>query len=116
MENGGWRFLLPFPSSIFSFPFSVFLLYHLADGGTAGYVMANGSMTTNVTEERATRQALIEEGFVDCIVVNQLTVEGQNTRRPDVVVYVNGLPLVIFDLKSPCGEAANVAIVDSTST
>jgi len=43
-------------------------LHHLADGGTAGYVMANGSMTTNITEERATRVALIEEGFVDCIV------------------------------------------------
>lgn len=43
-------------------------LYHLRDGGTAGYVMANGSMTTGVTEEKNARVALIEEGFVDCII------------------------------------------------
>jgi len=43
-------------------------LYHLADGGTAGTVMANGAMTTNQSAEKHTRQALIEEGFIDCIV------------------------------------------------
>ncbi len=43
-------------------------LYHLADGGSAGYVMANGAMTTNTREEKETRQALVDEGLVDCIV------------------------------------------------
>lgn len=43
-------------------------LYHLADGGTAGYVMANGAMTTNQGQEKETRRLLIEEGFVDCVV------------------------------------------------
>ena len=43
-------------------------LYHLEEGGTAGFVMANGSMTTSIKEERETRIALIEEGFVDCVV------------------------------------------------
>jgi len=37
----------------------------------------------------------------DFLVVNQLSVQGQNDRRPDLVVYVNGLPLVVFELKSP---------------
>jgi type I restriction enzyme, R subunit len=37
----------------------------------------------------------------DFLVVNQLSVKGQNDRRPDVVVYVNGLPLVLFELKNP---------------
>lgn len=45
----------------------------------------------------------------DFLVVNQLTVEGQNARRPDQVIYVNGLPLVIFELNSPWDEYANVA-------
>jgi type I restriction enzyme M protein len=35
-------------------------LYHLDDGGTAGTMMANGAMTTNTTEEKETRKALIE--------------------------------------------------------
>src|SRR6266496_3231231 len=37
----------------------------------------------------------------DFLIVNQLSVRGQNDRRPDVVVYVNGLPLVLFELKNP---------------
>ena len=43
-------------------------LYHLADGGTAGYVMANGAMTTNQIQEKQVRQILVDEGFVDCVV------------------------------------------------
>jgi len=37
----------------------------------------------------------------DFVVVNQLPVHGQNDRRPDLVVYVNGLPLALFELKNP---------------
>jgi type I restriction enzyme R subunit len=37
----------------------------------------------------------------DFLVVNQLPVHGQNDRRPDLVVFVNGLPLVLFELKNP---------------
>jgi type I restriction enzyme M protein len=43
-------------------------LHHLNDGGTAGYVMANGAMNSNTGEERAAREALADGGFVDCIV------------------------------------------------
>src|SRR5437660_3874642 len=36
------------------------------------------------------------------LAVNQFTViEGQNSRRPDIVVFVNGLPLAIIELKIP---------------
>jgi type I restriction enzyme R subunit len=37
----------------------------------------------------------------DFHVVNQLPVRGQNDRRPDVLLYVNGLPLVLLELKNP---------------
>lgn len=37
-------------------------------------------------------------------VVNQLPIRGQNDRRPDVIIYVNGLPLVVFELKNPHDE------------
>ena len=43
-------------------------LYHLKEGGTAGFVMANGAMSTNAGEERGGREALIESNLVDCIV------------------------------------------------
>ena len=45
----------------------------------------------------------------DWLVVNQLTVtEGGHTRRPDVVVFVNGLPLAVIELKSATAENATI--------
>ncbi|MFO1454614.1 MAG: type I restriction endonuclease subunit R [Steroidobacteraceae bacterium] len=45
----------------------------------------------------------------DWLAVNQFTVsEGQHTRRPDVVLFVNGLPLAVIELKNPADENATV--------
>ncbi|HEU4558019.1 MAG TPA: type I restriction endonuclease subunit R [Longimicrobium sp.] len=46
----------------------------------------------------------------DFIVVRQLTLAGANgkTIRPDLVLYVNGLPLVVIELKDPANTAANL--------
>lgn len=45
----------------------------------------------------------------DFLAVNQLTViEGQNNKRPDVVVFVNGLPLVVIELKNSTDETAGI--------
>jgi type I restriction enzyme R subunit len=45
----------------------------------------------------------------DWLAVNQFTVsEGQHTRRPDVAVFVNGLPLAVIELKNPADENATV--------
>jgi type I restriction enzyme R subunit len=35
-------------------------------------------------------------------------VEGQHTRRPDVVLFVNGLPLAVIELKNPADENATI--------
>lgn len=37
-------------------------------------------------------------------VVNQWSISEYETRRPDVVLFVNGMPLVVFELKSPSRE------------
>ncbi len=45
----------------------------------------------------------------DWLVVNQFTVvENHVNRRPDVVVFVNGLPLAVIELKNPADEQATV--------
>ena len=45
----------------------------------------------------------------DWLAVNQFTVaEGQHTRRPDVVLFVNGLPLAVIELKNPADENATI--------
>jgi len=45
----------------------------------------------------------------DWLVVNQFTViEGQRVRRPDIVVFLNGLPLAVIELKNPADENATI--------
>ncbi|NUP98906.1 MAG: type I restriction endonuclease subunit R, partial [Armatimonadetes bacterium] len=44
----------------------------------------------------------------DFLAVNQFTVrEGQEHRRADIVVFVNGLPLALLELKNPAAEEAD---------
>ena len=45
----------------------------------------------------------------DWLVVNQFTViEGNHNRRPDVVVFVNGIPLAVIELKNPADEKTTI--------
>lgn len=45
----------------------------------------------------------------DLLVVNQFSVSGtKQARRPDLVVFVNGMPLAIVELKNPADESADV--------
>lgn len=49
----------------------------------------------------------------DWLAVNQFTVEasyqnGKVNRRPDVVIFVNGLPLAVIELKNPADESATI--------
>ena len=53
---------------------------------------------------RSARARLVDfndPGNNDFLAVNQFTVLGTRERRPDVVLFVNGLPLVLMELKRP---------------
>ena len=41
-------------------------------------------------------------------VVNQLEIEGKELRIPDAILYINGLPLVVFEFKSAVREEVNI--------
>jgi type I restriction enzyme R subunit len=43
----------------------------------------------------------------DFACTNQLRVQGEVVRKPDVVVYVNGIPLVVIEAKSPLSPSQN---------
>ena len=43
-------------------------IYHLAPNGTAGFVLANGSMSSNTATEGDIRKSIIEADLVDCMV------------------------------------------------
>lgn len=45
----------------------------------------------------------------DWAVVNQFTVQdGKAVRRPDIVVFINGLPIAVIELKNPADENATI--------
>jgi len=45
----------------------------------------------------------------DFLIVNQFTVKGnKGNRRPDVIVFINGLPVSVIELKNPADENADI--------
>jgi type I restriction enzyme R subunit len=77
----------------------------LVDGVTVEYRRSDGS----IAGARARAIDFDDPENNDWLAVNQFTVvEGQHTRRPDVVVFVNGLPLAVIELKNPADENATI--------
>ena len=45
----------------------------------------------------------------DWLAVNQFSIQGpKQTRRPDIVLFLNGLPIVVIELKNPGDENADI--------
>jgi len=45
----------------------------------------------------------------DWLAVNQFTIKGPNhTKRPDIILFVNGLPFAVLELKNPADEEADI--------
>jgi Type I site-specific restriction-modification system, R (restriction) subunit and related helicases len=63
-------------------------------------------------KEKSTHVKLIDFDDLDSnlfTVINQWTVVDKETKIPDIVVFVNGLPLVVCELKSPSREDADTS-------
>ena len=77
----------------------------LRDGVPVEYPRPDGSIAGDHVR-------LVDFGNVianDWLAVNQFTViEGQHNRRPDIVVFVNGLPLGVVELKNAADEDATI--------
>jgi type I restriction enzyme M protein len=62
-----WVYGTP-PASNANFAWVQHFIYHLAPNGIAGFVLANGSMSSNQSGEGEIRKAIIEADLVDCMV------------------------------------------------
>jgi len=62
-------------------------LHHLAPHGTAGFVLANGSLTSSTSGEGDIRKAIIEHDLVDCIIA-----------LPGQLFYTTGIPACLWFL------------------
>ena len=66
-DDRRWVYGVP-PAGNANYAWVQHFLHHLAPTGTAGFVLANGSMSTNTTGEGDIRRALLEADLVDCMV------------------------------------------------
>ena len=66
-DDQRWRHGVP-PRGNANFAWVQHFLYHLAPRGRAGFVLANGSMSSNQSGEGQIRKNIVEAGLVDCIV------------------------------------------------
>ncbi|MCH7568738.1 MAG: type I restriction-modification system subunit M [Nanoarchaeota archaeon] len=62
-----WKFGVP-PKNNANFAWVQHFIHHLAPTGIAGFVLANGSMSSNTSNEGEIRKRIIEEDLVDCMI------------------------------------------------
>ena len=62
-----WKYGVP-PKGNANFAWVQHFIHHLAPDGFAGFVLANGSMSSNQSGEGDIRKAIIEDDLVDCMV------------------------------------------------
>lgn len=66
-DDPRWKFGVP-PKGNANFAWIQHFIYHLAPNGVAGFVLANGSMSSQSSGEGEIRKKIVEAGLVDCIV------------------------------------------------
>ncbi|MBK0420701.1 SAM-dependent DNA methyltransferase [Leucobacter sp. CSA2] len=83
-DDPRWKYGTP-PQSNANFAWVQHFLHHLAPHGTAGFVLANGSLSSKSGGEGEIRQRLVEAGLVDCIVA-----------MPDKLFFNTGIPVSLW--------------------
>jgi len=66
-DDKRWQYGVP-PAGNANFAWVQHIVHHLAHAGVAGFVIANGSMSSNQSGEGEIRRNLIEADLVDCMV------------------------------------------------
>ena len=66
-EDVRWKYGVP-PTGNANFAWVQHFIHHLSPAGIAGFVLANGSMSSNTSNEGVIRKNIIEADLVDCMV------------------------------------------------
>jgi len=85
-DDARWKWGLP-PDGNANYAWIQHFASHLGPNGRAGFVLANGSLTSTQSGEDTIRQALIRDDLVDCIVA-----------LPARLFYTTGIPFCLWFL------------------
>lgn len=86
LDDARWAYGVP-PTGNANYAWIQHFLHHLAPDGRAGFVLANGSLTTQTSGEGKIRENLIRADVVDCIVA-----------LPAQLFYTTGIPVCLWFL------------------
>ena len=81
------RLIGPITKSNANYMWIQHFLYHLKDGGLAGFVIANGALTSNQAAEKSVRKFLVDNDYIDCIV-----------QLPEKMFFGTGIPSTLVFL------------------
>jgi type I restriction enzyme M protein len=84
LEDARWSYGVP-PENNANYAWMQHFLHHLAPDGRAGFVMANGSLTTSAGTEGEIRERLVRADQVDCIVA-----------LPPQLFYTTAIPVCLW--------------------
>jgi type I restriction enzyme M protein len=85
-KDARWKYGLP-PDGNANYAWIQHFASHLAPDGRAGFVLANGSLTSNTSGEGKIREALVRDDLVDCVVA-----------LPARLFYTTGIPVCLWFL------------------
>ncbi|RTH99468.1 N-6 DNA methylase [Thermus scotoductus] len=85
-EDKRWKFGVP-PVRNANFAWVQHIIHHLSPTGYAGFVLANGSLSSNQSGEGEIRKNIVEADLVDCIVA-----------LPDKLFYSTQIPVSLWFL------------------
>lgn len=83
-DDARWQYGVP-PVGNANYAWIQHFIFHLSPSGIAGFVMANGSLSSNTSNEGEIRKNLIKVGLVDCIVA-----------LPDKLFYTVQIPACLW--------------------
>jgi type I restriction enzyme M protein len=83
-EDARWKYGTP-PTGNANFAWVQHFIYHLAPTGCAGFVLSNGSLSSNTGGEGDIRKRIVEDDLVDCIVM-----------LPTQLFYNTGIPACLW--------------------
>ncbi|MHA1828457.1 MAG: class I SAM-dependent DNA methyltransferase [Candidatus Heimdallarchaeaceae archaeon] len=91
-EDIRWKYGVP-PVGNANFAWVQHMIYHLSPKGVAGFVLANGSMSSNTSNEGEIRKNIIEADLVDCMVA-----------LPNKLFYNTQIPACLWFLRRDKGK------------
>ncbi len=93
-DDPRWKYGTP-PDGNANFAWVQHFIHHLSPRGTAGFVLANGSLSSKSGGEGEIRRKLVEADLVDCIVA-----------MPDKLFFNTGIPVSLWFVSRDRGGSA----------